>query len=103
MSEELTKLKNDVIKLSYYAEKNNYHCSYINKLITIKLQALRAFNLIVESYPINGYGTILLEDKYPITGDSDFNDVVLRYNIRFYKLSSTLIITIFFKLLFNQY
>ena len=38
MKEELRKLKNDVIKLSYYAEKNNYHCSYINKLITIELQ-----------------------------------------------------------------
>ena len=38
MKEELRKLKNDVIKLSYYAEENNYHCSYINKLITIELQ-----------------------------------------------------------------
>ena len=38
MKEELRKLKNDVIRLSYHAEENNYHCSYINKLITIELQ-----------------------------------------------------------------
>ena len=38
MKEELRKLKNDVIQLSYHAEENNYHCSYVNKLITIELQ-----------------------------------------------------------------
>ena len=46
MKEELRKLKNDVIQLSYHAEENNYHCSYVNKLITIEIQLERLVEIL---------------------------------------------------------
>ena len=48
MKEELRKLKNDVIELSYHVEENNYHCSYVNKLITIEILLQRLVESLLD-------------------------------------------------------
>ena len=43
----------------------------------------------VTYYPgLDTYGTVMIEDSFPSQGDFDFNDMVVRYNIRVYKDAS---------------
>jgi LruC domain-containing protein len=58
----------------------------------------------VQHYPgLDIYGTLMVEDGWPQRGDEDYNDAVIRYNIRVYKDASGKVSRIIYSLFPEAY